>query len=281
MKMKFKRKKTMRNIVTILLCGLLVFGVIFGAVALSSYFKDPTKKISPKFSQGSLDEAGEYVPGKASIYTKELFECKGLSIELDYESNVNYRVFFYDEEEKFVSSTALLGKTTDIEVPEEAIYARILIVPVWDSTVEVKDRVVRWYNIHKYSSQLEIRVLRDQNAKENLVDTLVLSEIGKMRKWDSAMAADLTDELNYKTTVEATDVDRVESIDIIVPENGQVSYVFYDADGKSLNNANKSISGTTEGTTVTVEGPANAVYVHFNFSYENNNDLTGYEIYLH
>lgn len=99
---RFKRSKN--KIVIIILSILLSIGGIFGAIALFGGFEKDTKEIkSSVFSVGGLDNSGNYVETDTSIYTKDAFECKGLKIEVDFESTVTYAIYFYDADGYFIS----------------------------------------------------------------------------------------------------------------------------------------------------------------------------------
>ena len=82
--MRISRKS--RSIIS----GILLVASIVGILALAgSFFGKDTKTISPTvFSVGGINEQGKHVDTKTSIYTKEMFECQGLSIEPDFEATI-------------------------------------------------------------------------------------------------------------------------------------------------------------------------------------------------
>ena len=162
----FKNKNMLTKALSIVLVCLTAFGAIMGVSALSNSLSEDTKIINPKFEIGGLDNTtGKYVETEGSIYTKESFECQGLTIKLDFDSQVKYQVFYYDELDEYIGEcTAEYDESVELEVPENAKFARIKVTPVWGADVKEKDRVVKWYNVHKYSTQLEISVLKDQEA---------------------------------------------------------------------------------------------------------------------
>ena len=77
MRIKHKTRKTLKQIGSLLLIGVLICGVIMGSVAISKKLDDDTRIIHPDFKVGGLDENGEYKKTKNTIYTKESFECLG------------------------------------------------------------------------------------------------------------------------------------------------------------------------------------------------------------
>lgn len=166
MKIKYKTRKTLTQIGSILLVCLIAFGAIMGAVAISKKLNEDTKVIHPKFEVGGLNAEGEYKDTDKTIYTKESFECFGLEVKLDFDSNVKYQAYFYDDLDKFVSCSAVFDESMQIDVPESATHARLVVEPIWDDDVDTKDRVCHWYNVFKYANQLEITVLKDQTVEE-------------------------------------------------------------------------------------------------------------------
>lgn len=166
MKLNFKTRKTISQVLSIALVCVLGFGAIFGLSALSKKLKEDTKIITPTFEVGGLDNVtGKYVETDGSIYTKESFECQGLTIKLDFDSQVKYQVFYYDELDEYIGEcTAEYDESVELVVPEGAKLARVKVTPVWGSDVKANDRVVEWYEVLKYSTQLEISVFKDQEV---------------------------------------------------------------------------------------------------------------------
>ena len=277
MKFKFKTKKTVRKILSMVLCGVLIMGVVFGAVAIGKKVTDDTKRINPKFSVGSLDYNGEHVENKGHIYTKELFECKGLAINLDFESSIQYYVYYYDAEEKFLNMSGPYVKSVEFDVPLEATYARLVISPLWNASVPVEDRVCHWYDTYKYTRQLEIRVAKNQDNVETLVDTLVWSKIDNGRS-DATVGANPIEKINYVTTLNALKFENVSSIKIQLPKTGAVVIHFYDADGNHLEE--QVIESPSKEDIKYLESPAanEYAYVHFDLCLANQIELDDYEI---
>ena len=278
MKMKFKTKKTLVKVLSIFACGLLVFGAVFGAIALTKSIKNETKKITPTFTVGGLDAAGKYTETKVSIYTKDAFACKGLEIKLDFDSNVKYQVFYYDDKNTFVSQTDIYTATEDLVVPADATHARLVVTPIWEDDVEAEDRVCHWYNTHKYSKQLEIRVLKNQDIRENLVENMTLSEGGYKRAFGDTMAASAIATTGYKTTSNPVNISDIDEIEIKVAAGGECSYIFYDVDGNSLTSSEKTVGASDKATAKMVAVPEGAVYAHFNFSLANGTTIGDYQI---
>ena len=167
--MKRKTKKILKGI------GLAALGLgvlVGGANLIKNVAEDKdstTEKINLTYEVGGLNDLGKYVEDDGTLYTKNAFECKGLTIDIDFDSNVQYQVFFYTEDDVFVESTEVLTDDYKIDVEDESItHARIEITPNWDM-LEVKkddDQVIKWYETYKYSKQLKVSVDKDQSPVE-------------------------------------------------------------------------------------------------------------------
>ena len=153
---KLFRKGKVQKIVAIVLGLVTVAGAVFGVSALAKYAKEEQKTIHPTFSVGGLTKAGVYEETADTIYTKDSFEAKGLQIKLDFDSNVKYQVFFYDELDKFISCTEVYTESQDFSVPLNA-RVRLEVTPIEGADAPV-DKEIKWYETVKYASQLEVRV---------------------------------------------------------------------------------------------------------------------------
>ena len=162
--MKFNRK-TKKTLSIIMVC-VIAIGAICGFSSLTDKLDEDMKIIMPSFEVGGLDNTtGKYVETEGSIYTKESFECQGLTIKLDFDSQVKYQVFYYDELDEYIGEcTPEYDESVELVVPEGAKFARVKVTPVWGADVKEKERVVEWYEVFKYSTQLEISVFKDQET---------------------------------------------------------------------------------------------------------------------
>ena len=155
--MKRKRKR----LVSILLIVGVLLGAVAGIVALTGRDKadEGFELVDVSFERGGLDASGKYVEGKSSIYTKESFECgTDVRIKLDFDSNVKYKVFFYGSDDTFIEASEELDKTTTVTTPENAVCARLVVTPIWESDVEDDDQIIRVWNINKYAKQLTVMI---------------------------------------------------------------------------------------------------------------------------
>ncbi len=157
-KINFKSKSLWKKIGLGVLAGVVLIGAVFGVTALFRKAEEETQKeISPSWAIGGLTEDGAYLETKESIYTKDAFECKGLNIKMDFDNNISYRIFFYDYNDDFVSSTENLTTNYSEDVDLFVKSARIVITPNEDSKIS-------WYEKSGYAKQLTISVDKDQDS---------------------------------------------------------------------------------------------------------------------
>ena len=157
---KLRIKKNTKNIILIILACVLTFGAIFSVVSLFKASEEDIKTINPTYAVGGLTENGKYLETEESIYTKDAFECQGLTITPDFESVVKYQVFFYAPNNIFMTNSELRDDVfTSDEIPLDAQYCRIVITPNEDDKIS-------WYEKNGYANQLEIKVYKEQNYSQ-------------------------------------------------------------------------------------------------------------------
>lgn len=158
MSYNYNSKMAWWKIALIALAVILIVGALAGLITSLVINRDDAQEgqLSTKaYSVGGLNEDGTYLDTRGSIYTKDLFKCADLKCSLVFDHNISYRVFFYDGNENFMSSTtALAGNYSD--VPYGASYCRIVITP--DS-----DQNIKWYEVKGYAKQLTVEY--NSNAK--------------------------------------------------------------------------------------------------------------------
>ena len=158
------KKSTVMSVV--LIVGLLV-SAVGGIAALVGRDKadEGYDLAKASFERGSLNDSGVYTETKGSIYTKEALEYgNGVKIKLDFDSDVSYQIFFYDENDDFVEKTGVLTKTA-VSTCDEAASFRIVVTPLWSSDVEKDDQIVRAWQVNKYAKQLTVMVAPVEEAE--------------------------------------------------------------------------------------------------------------------
>ena len=218
---RFNRMSLVKKVVCIALAIGTTVGSVFGVKAIVEKVKDDQKTIHPTFAVGGLIETnGEHDQNeKAAIYTKDAFSAKGLNIKLDFDSTVQYQVFFYNELDNFISCTEVYEKSADIVVPLEA-YARIEVTPIWGEDAPL-EKEIKWHEVTKYSKQLEIRVDKEQRLLESDFTAYKLTENKLFVLHDGKVASLTTGVLedSSKNTYE-----------FVVPEEYSKMYVRFPSD---------------------------------------------------
>ena len=101
-------RKKLDLIFKIIVCVLLVAligGVTYAIVRV--VHKDETKEISSlAYKIGALDDNGAFMKNTASIVSKDFISSNGLTIKLQENAEVSYKVFFYDADKAFVSASS-------------------------------------------------------------------------------------------------------------------------------------------------------------------------------
>lgn len=184
MRISRKTKKMLKTILSVVIAVGMLFGVATLIIHINNKSKEDLIKIKPSFEVGGLTEYGKYEDTKKSIYTKDSFECLGLQISLEFDSNVQYQVFFYDETDNFISSSDVYEEGSTPSIPSNAKKARLEVTPIWDADVEEEDKDLNIFKVRKYAKQLTIKVNKqsDITFKFNEVkltdESLFTQEIG-------------------------------------------------------------------------------------------------------
>ena len=250
------------KILKIVIVCLLVAGVLGGGVAGLIKLTDDdafdTKNISfLSFSVGGLDGTGAYMDTNTSIYTKDAFECQGLNITLDFDNMIEYKVYFYDQNNDFVHTTGTRTNAfVDTEVPFFAKFARIVVMPT-------EDDVVSTLEVNKYAKQINVSVNREQGFKnytENLIkdpitknssisftDGTVTTTEGETKSvTDYINVSDYKEALIFKTKGEMTETNCIyvyandKSFIGYAPIAGNASLMFKSSEGVCYYNINLS-----------------------------------------
>lgn len=141
------RKNLILWIVCFSLIAVIAIGLIVSFARINAAI--PTKTVSTSAYEIGLlgTDDGEYVIGTTSIYTEDNIPVDGLKCKPTATASIEYQVFFYDEEDKFISATSVfeddIWSTEFYEVPENAKFARVMITPLHDP--EISSKEVRTY----------------------------------------------------------------------------------------------------------------------------------------
>ena len=105
---------------------------------------------------GTLDDEGAAEEGNASIVTRNAFTVDGLKVEIADDATVTYTLYFYGEDDTFISKTDALTEDFDgSAIPENAETAKIVITPTDDD-----DSTVDLTEVLGYAGQVTVTVNR-------------------------------------------------------------------------------------------------------------------------
>lgn len=128
----------------------LIGGVTYAIVRVAQ--KDETKEISSlAYKIGALDDNGAFVKNTASIVSKDFISSDGLTIKLQENAEVSYKVYFYDADKNFVSASEAQSADYAGTIPENSKYAKIVVTPLHDAEVSI-------FEICGYAKQLTVTV---------------------------------------------------------------------------------------------------------------------------
>ena len=177
-KIKTKKQKRVGKTLKVILLGVLTLGI--AGVLYSAITNRVENEIHPKFEVGALDtETGDLLKDEQKLYTPDLIEYNNLEISLAFDNNVNYQVFFYDEDGEFVSASDVQTKKFKDE-SEELKYARIVITPIVEDDAETEDVneseefKVTLLNKRKYTKQLTIVASVNEEVEEEVEEEKLL-----------------------------------------------------------------------------------------------------------
>ena len=156
--MKINTKSLLKKIALILAGVTAISAVGVGIAKLVEYTRQDLKTINPTFEVGNLGTDGKYVNDESTLYTKEAFEAEGLQVKLDFDSQIEYQIFYYDDLDNFIESTDVLSAAYSDPVHDG--YARIVIIPTddEDGKIGLTERV-------SYPSQMIVKVSKEQKVE--------------------------------------------------------------------------------------------------------------------
>ena len=152
-KNKFNRSNNVKWVITFVLIAMLIVSVVFVFVKLNKDEKTKTLGANSfTYAIGLLDAEGEYEQGTSSIYMKDFVSVDGLTVEVDEDATVKYKVFFFNEDKEYIgSSDEDLSEDFAGTIPTDAEYFKIMITPTNDAEVS-------WTEIGTYAGMITVTV---------------------------------------------------------------------------------------------------------------------------
>ena len=147
--------------VTIVFVGTFVLAFLFIFSTVFTLFPgdDGYSKVYTSWTVGGITSDGAFDSDKSNLLCSDKIEItKNIKIELDYDSEAKYQLYFYDEDELFlgasepnISSTMKIFTVDSIkEEFESAKYYRIVLAPASD------DEYINIFEIFTYSGQITV-----------------------------------------------------------------------------------------------------------------------------
>ena len=177
-------KKIKSNIKKVLLVivGLLTLGAI--ASLFTNLATREENEIHPTFVLGGLDANGKYVESKDTLFTPDAIEYNELSIELDFKSDMKYKLYFYDENDAFVSTSDLTDAKYE-ETTTSLKYVRVVLKPTFDKDVKAEDRKITALQKIKLVNQVTICAKVNETEEVEMITFSVTSVNGEIYNFTS------------------------------------------------------------------------------------------------
>ena len=151
--MSYKKKNNVLATIGIILAVVLVAGLAIALFAGNTGYK---------WQAGMLDENGKFVKSEYNIVSKEFSKIEDLKeIEVEEDSNFSYTIFYYDEDEKYLTNLGFdAGTSFDktsiegslVDNPDAELF-KIVITPNEVNGEKIK---VDNTNIKDYTKQITI-----------------------------------------------------------------------------------------------------------------------------
>ncbi len=149
---RHKKSDAVKWVVT-LLVGLALIGAVVGLSVKLNRQTTTTTIGGEAYSIGTLTDTGEYAEGNTSIYLRKAITTDGLKVVPQKDAKIEYRLFFYDKDGKFLAATETSSAKFDGDIPDGAETVKIMITPTAD-----EDGKVSLVEVLGYANQLTVTV---------------------------------------------------------------------------------------------------------------------------
>ena len=129
-----------RKITALFVLVALIVTALIGVIITLDRTITTETLASIDYKIGALDEDGKFDDSKASIVTKDFNTVDGLTVEFNEDAEVTVRIFFYDEEEEFLSATEELSSDYTFVETESVEYFKIVITPTDDEEITLFEK---------------------------------------------------------------------------------------------------------------------------------------------
>lgn len=174
--MTMRKKRMFKSIISTFLCLALLGGTVFGVTKLLKNDSDTVEIKSSAFAVGGLDEEGKYVENKQTLYTKEMFRCDGLTVDLAKNCTSTYQIFFYDEDGDFIEATEVLSEDFEEDIADGAVNARVMITPEIPEDKTAEDFKINFFTKYSYLKGITITVNKPIVTTDDNDDDIVIKD---------------------------------------------------------------------------------------------------------
>lgn len=136
---------------------ILVFALVIGAFVRIGNMETNKKLTIGDYQVATINATGKISESKQNIVTKDLLQLEDIEITLDEDATISYKVYYYDEDEKFISASDTLTSDYEVENVSNAKYVRVLITP---ALVDGEPAEVSVFNMGNYTSQISIVIAK-------------------------------------------------------------------------------------------------------------------------
>ena len=138
-------------IISFVLIAVLIIGL---AGVIIKLIGDEPKQIRPSaYTVATLNDEGKEVKSDEHICTKDYFTVDGLRCEIIDDADITYELYFYDEDEEFISSSGIYDTEYREYPPSGAKYFKVVITPKSDGEITTTEK-------RGYAKQLTITIER-------------------------------------------------------------------------------------------------------------------------
>lgn len=250
-------KKKTKEFISLILVIVLIAGI---AGIVTSQTKKETKEISTfAFEVGGIDAAGEHVNSKMSLYTPELFECRGLNVVPDFEYDGTYTVYLYNLNKEFIASSGELSDEYTLE-DDRACFARIQITP--EPPAETNNFKLYFYDVYTYASKLTINVSKDQSISELNLFVEDKEGLGKSATIRGDKVVVETSDIGMNAYI-GIEVAGISEITFVFPDKEAVTYFFVNKNGDVMYSVSKGVVENAAKKILSVPDDANYLLINY------------------
>ena len=205
-----------------MICAFLAFAAVVASVGgITAIIGNKTKTISPlSFEVGALDENGKYKEDNQSIYTKEAFNCIGLRVEPEFDSQLTYDVYYYDYNGVLIEKKLGFEGIYDEDFPI-AKMARIVVHPEIPEDIDDDEFKISFFDKYEYARKVKITVDKNQEYlydnclnlydANQVTENMIFNSLAPLKDWSStnlveSLGANLTNKIAVDGSCDKIDI---------------------------------------------------------------------------